>query len=145
MPPSGRYLLGELIKLKLDRFELMGDRLEFTAEVSDFVQCVLALVCHTAWYGRSRLPDRERRPAVGHLTQRTRAAGSMREGNRTSGRDTALAAIVQLKFNISGISQTLASGRRRISTACRNLYRISAQLRPLNLRPRPRPQSRHSR
>ena len=50
MLPSGRYLLGELIKLQLDGFEFIGDRVEFTAEVSDFVQRVHALVCHAARY-----------------------------------------------------------------------------------------------
>jgi hypothetical protein len=50
MLPSGRYLLGELIKLPLDGFEFIGDRVEFTAEVSDFVQRVrVDLTFHTVW------------------------------------------------------------------------------------------------
>jgi hypothetical protein len=46
MLPSGRYLLGELIKLQLDGFEFVGDRVEFTPEVANFVQRVRAVVCH---------------------------------------------------------------------------------------------------
>jgi hypothetical protein len=56
--------LAELVKLQLDGFEFVGDRVEFTAEVSDFVQRVRALLCHAERYGRSRLPDHERRLAV---------------------------------------------------------------------------------
>jgi hypothetical protein len=72
MVPSSGYFLGELIKLQLDCFEFIGDRVEFSPEVGDFVQRVRALVCHAARYRKSRLPDHEHRPrGDGRLMQRT--------------------------------------------------------------------------
>ena len=66
--------MGELIKLQLDGCESIGDRVEFTAEVSDFVHSVPVLVCHAARMAEVGCRIVNDRPDVGgRLMERTGA------------------------------------------------------------------------